>query len=111
MKEQWCKLEDRDSAAEAIRRMGEDDLRYLNRLIVDRLKLLAQARSTTLLSRFGVGDRVGFQARSGDRKTGVIIKLNKRTATIRLDDGEEWNIHPEYLFSAGAGTGGMERRG
>jgi hypothetical protein len=35
------KLEDRDGGAEAIRRLGEEDLLYLNHLIVERLKLIA----------------------------------------------------------------------
>jgi len=49
-------LVDRMAAVEAIRRMNEEDLRFLNRLIVERLKFIAQARSTTLLARFSVGD-------------------------------------------------------
>ncbi|MEK6608147.1 MAG: hypothetical protein AABZ30_10835 [Myxococcota bacterium] len=91
------KLENREDVAEAIRRLGEDDLRYLNRLIVERLKLISQAHSTTLLARFGVGDRVGFLAPSGERKVGVILKLNKKTASIRTDDGHHWNVHPGFL--------------
>ena len=55
-------LVDRAGAAEAIRRMGEEDLRYLNRLIVERLKLIHQARSTAMLAHFSVGDRVSFQS-------------------------------------------------
>ena len=51
-------LTDRVGAAEAIRRMSEEDLRFLNRLIVERLKLIHQARSTAMLAHFGVGDRV-----------------------------------------------------
>ena len=55
-------LANRAAAVEAIRRMNEEDLRFLNRLIVERLKLIAQARSTTMLARFSVGDRVSFQS-------------------------------------------------
>ncbi len=35
-------LVDRAAAVEAIRRMNEEDLHFLNRLIVDRLKLSAK---------------------------------------------------------------------
>ena len=90
-------LADRESAVAAIRRMNEDDLRFLNRLIVERLKLLAQARSTSMLSRFSVGDRVSFPGASGEQKHGVIIRLNKKTATIATDDGQQWNVHPTFL--------------
>jgi hypothetical protein len=96
-------LVDRMAAVEAIRRMNEDDLRFLNRLIVERLKLIGQARSTTMLARFNVGDRVSFQSSSGERKVGVIIRLNKKTASIATDDGQHWNVHPGFLTSIGPG--------
>ena len=100
MADRWYKLENREGAAEAIRQMGEEDLRYLNRLIAERLKLISQARSTVLLARFSVGDRVGFQTSTGERKTGVILKLNKKTVTIRTDDEQRWNVYPGFLTPA-----------
>jgi hypothetical protein len=96
-------LVDRAAAAETIRRMNEDDLRFLNRLIVERLKLMHQARSTAMLARFSVGDRVSFQSTSGERKVGVIIRLNKKTASIATDDGQQWNVHPGFLPPVGPG--------
>lgn len=90
-------LFDRAAAAEAVRRMNEDELRWLNRLIVDRLNLIHQARSTAMLSQLAVGDRVHFRCSDGGCKTGVILRLNKKTASIRTDDGQRWNVHPAYL--------------
>jgi hypothetical protein len=95
-------LVDRAGAADAIRRMSEEDLRFLNRLIVERLKLIHQARSTAMLAHFGVDDRVSFLSSTGEYKTGVIVRLNKKTAGIRTDDGQQWNVHPAYLSPAGA---------
>ena len=100
MTDKWCKLEDREGAAEAIRRMGEEDLRFLNRLIVDRLKLFAQARSTALMARFSVGDSVSFRAPNGQEKTGIIFKLNKKTVSVRTHDGQLWNVGPVFLTPA-----------
>ena len=97
---EWWTLEDREGAAKAIRQMGAEDLRYLNRLIVDRLKLIAQAHSTALMARFSVGDRVGFPTPTGERKTGVVLKLNKKTATVHTDDGQRWNVAPGLLSPA-----------
>ena len=77
--------------------MSEDDLRFLNRLIVERLKLIGQARSTAMLSHFSVGDRVSFPSTTGERKAGVIVRLNKKTASIATDDGQQWNVHPGFL--------------
>jgi hypothetical protein len=100
---------DRAAAMEAIRHMNEEELRFLNRLIVERLKLIGQARSTAMLARFSVGDRVGFPSTSGERKIGVIIRLNKKTASIATDDGQQWNVHPGFL--APVGPGDIEPRG
>ncbi len=65
MKPGSVKIVDRVSAVEAIKRMNEEDLLFLNRLIVERLKLISQARATTLMTSFTRGDRVGFQAPDG----------------------------------------------
>jgi hypothetical protein len=94
------KLAGRAEAAAVIRQLGHDDLLFLNRLIVERLKLLSQAHSTTLLARFGVGDRVSFQSPSGDRKTGQVVRLNKKSASIQTDDGQQWKVHPGFLTHA-----------
>ena len=103
------KLVDRAGAAEAIRHMNEDDLHFLNRLIVERLKLIGQARSTVMLAHFSVGDRVSFQSHSGERKIGVIVRLNKKTASIATDEGQQWNVHPGFLTRIGPGD--IEPRG
>ncbi len=94
---------DRAAAVEAVQRMSEDELLFLNRLIVQRLKFLGQARSMVMMARFSVGDRVGFQTRSGQRKLGLVVRLNKKTASVVTDDGQQWNVHPGLLTSAGAG--------
>jgi len=94
-------LKDRNTAAEAIRHLGEEDLRFLNRLIVERLKLIAQARSTALMSRFNIGDQVGFQSPSGEWKNGVVQKLNKKTVTILTEKGHRWNVSPGFLSLVG----------
>ena len=94
-------LKDRNAAAEAVRHLGEEDLRFLNRLIVERLKLIAQARSTALMSLFNIGDRVGFRSSSGEWKSGIIEKLNKKTISILTDKGHRWNVSPGLLSPVG----------
>jgi hypothetical protein len=93
-------LKDRNATAEAIRHLGEEDLRFLNRLIVERLKLIAQARSTALMARFNIGDRVGFQVPSGEWKNGIVQRLHKETVAILTDDGHHWNVSPGFLSPA-----------
>ena len=102
MADKWYKLADRTEVAEAIRHLNEEELRFLNRLIVERLKLISQARSTVMLAHFSVGNRVSFTTAAGERKTGVIVRLNKKTASVATDDGQHWNVHPGFLAAGGA---------
>ena len=97
MKPGSVRIVDRVSAVEAIKRLNEDDLHFLNRLIVERLNLLTQARSTSLMADFTRGDRVGFQAPDGRMLAGVVIRLNKKTVSIATDDGHQWNVAPGLL--------------
>jgi hypothetical protein len=97
MKPGGVKIVDRVSAVEAIRQLGEDDLRFLNRLIVERLKLLSQAKSTSLMASFGIGDRVCFQAPDGRGLQGVVMRLNKKTVSVDAEDGHRWNVAPGFL--------------
>ncbi|MCE5242339.1 MAG: hypothetical protein ABFD98_20275 [Syntrophobacteraceae bacterium] len=97
MKPGSVKIIDRVSAVEAIKRLNEEDLRFLNRLIVERLKLISQARATTLMTSFTKGDRVGFQASDGRMLEGIVLRLNKKTVSVITDDGHQWNVSPGLL--------------
>ncbi|SDX49036.1 hypothetical protein [Nitrosomonas halophila] len=58
-----------------IKRLNEEDLLFLNRLNVERLKLISQVRATTLITRFTQGDRVGLQAPDGQMREGMVRRL------------------------------------
>ena len=94
-------LATREEIANAIRQLDEHDLRYLNRMIVERFKLISQARSTAMLSNFNVGDRVSFSSSAGEKLSGVIIRINKKTVSIVTNEGVQWNVHPSFLTSEG----------
>lgn len=97
MKPGSVKIIDRVSAVEAIKRLNEEDLLFLNRLIVERLKLISQAKSTRLMASFTKGDRVGFQAPDGRKLEGIVLRLNKKTVSVATDDGHQWNVAPGLL--------------
>lgn len=90
-------LLDRQAFVEALRHMGEEDLRFLNSMVVERLRLLAQAKSTVQLAQFAQGDRVGFTLDTGELKRGVIVRLNRKTASIVTDDRQNWKVSPALL--------------
>ena len=74
---------DRVSAVEAI-----------NRLIVERLKLISKARATALTTKFTRDHRAGFQAPDGRMLEGIVLRLNKKTISTTTDDGHRWNVAP-----------------
>jgi putative flippase GtrA len=97
MKSGSVKIFDRVSAVEAIKQLDEEDLLFLNRLIVERLKLISQARSTSLMASFTKGDRVTFQAPDGRALEGIVLRLNKKTISVATDNGHQWNVAPGLL--------------
>lgn len=88
---------DRASAVEAIKRLSEEDLRFLNGLIVERLKLINQLRHTSEMIKFTRGDRVGFRTRDGIAYEGHVLQLNKKTIAVLTDDGRQWKVSPGLL--------------
>lgn len=93
-------LLDRELFVQALRHMGQEDLLFLNRMVVERLTLLAQARSTVQLAKFAQGDRVEFTTQDGIVKHGVVLRLNKKTASLRTDDAQNWKVSPALLRKA-----------
>lgn len=86
-----------------IKSLGRDDLIYLNSLIIERLKLLSQMTSSEAMSRFNLGERVKFTGNDGKILKGTIVRLNKKTVSIKTDNGHHWNVAPQLLKEAGNG--------
>lgn len=107
MKAGSVKIVDRVSAVEAIKRLGEDDLLFLNQLIVERLKLISQARSTSQMAAFGIGDLVSFRSPNGHIIEGIVQRLNKKTVSVDTGDGHRWNVAPSLLRLIKVGGAGL----
>lgn len=84
---------------ELILKLNEEQLRLINRKIVERLKLIHRAKSSVSLARFNLGDRVYF-IYEGRKMLGTITKLNQKSASIKLDDGRQWLVSPGLLTKA-----------
>ena len=77
--------------------MGEYDLLFLNRMVIERLNLLAQARSIVQLAQSAVGDRVEFTANDDSIQRTTVLRLNKKTASLLTDDAQNWKVSPALL--------------
>lgn len=76
--------------------LGEEQLRLLNGLVVERLKLLHKARDLCSLAQFQPMDRAFF-LHDGRRIVGTITRLNRRTVSLVADDGRHWKVSPDFL--------------
>src|SRR3972149_5698336 len=45
-----------------------------------------------------VGDAVGYRSRTQRKVYGVVVKLNRKTATVRLATGQQWTVSYSLLF-------------
>ena len=80
-----------------IDKLTEAELIDLNHRIVERLRLLNQARAHIQMLEFKIGDRVTFQPEGRVPVEGMLTRYNKRTVTIITDDGRQWNVSPSFL--------------
>jgi len=75
----------------------EEELTHLNRLIVERLRLMRQIRAHQAMTNFRIGQRVEFIAGGGRRITGTLTRYNRKSVTVIAEDGTQWNVDPNLL--------------
>ena len=85
-----------DKIRELLTLLTEMDLRSINELVVNRLKLIEKTNSILELSNFCIGDTVYFN-RDDDMVVGVVKRLNQKTISIETDGGEQWNVSSRLL--------------
>lgn len=94
------------TAMQTINSLGMEDLRFLNRLIVDRMRAIVNNSRKSVMGNFQPGNRVRFIASSGETKTGTVIRINQKTISVAVDgDQGWWKVSPELLKHIGASSG------
>ena len=84
--------------------LNETELLDLNRRIVARLRFLAQMRAHTEMLDFRIGERVTLQPEGRSPVTGMVTRYNKKTVTIITEEGQQWNVSPQFLRKVEAGA-------
>ena len=80
-----------------IDRLTAADLIDLNNRIVERLRFLNQMRAHGEMLEFKIGDRVSFQPQGRPAVIGMLTRYNRKTVTVITDDGQRWNVSPQFL--------------
>ncbi len=75
----------------------EEELVHLNRLVVERLRLMRQVRDHQAMIQFRVGQRVSFAMANGRVVRGVLTKYNRKSVGVLTDQGESWTVAPGLL--------------
>ena len=79
-----------------IPKLNEEQLRLLNRIIVEKLKLLSRAHHLKEMAKYNIGDIVSFKHHD-KKKVGKIIRLHQKTVSIITENNERWNVAPSLL--------------
>ena len=80
--------------------LTESELIDLNHRIVARLQFLRQFAAHATMLEFRIGERVTFHPDGRPPVTGVITRYNKKTVSIITDQGQRWNVAPNFLERA-----------
>ena len=79
-----------------IENLNEGQLHALNHLVVEQLRLVHHVRTLDAMRSFHVTDRVWF-THNEKYYEGTITRLNQKTVSVTLDDGNRWNVSPGVL--------------
>lgn len=78
-------------------KFSEAELMELNHQIVERLRLMRQVRRYEQMAALDSGEPVSFTTDSGKIITGVVVRFNHKTVTVRTEDGLSWRVSPSLL--------------
>lgn len=74
------------------------ELTVLNKMVVQRIRLMHKANTVVSLASFNIGDRVTWWGSDGVQRTGIIIRINQKTVSVKVsDEGFYWNVSPQLL--------------
>jgi len=83
-----------------IDQLTESELIDLNHRIVARLQFLRQLAAHSTMLEFRIGERVTFHPDGRPSVTGMITRYNKKTVSIVTEEGQRWNVAPNFLERA-----------
>ena len=73
------------------------ELTVLNNMVVERIRLMQKAEALIWMSKFHVGDRVSWMGRDGTTHSGILVRLNQKTVSVKTGDEGQWNVSPQLL--------------
>lgn len=76
--------------------LSDDEIYELYRQLAEKVRQIREYAERISLNSFQPLERVYFH-KNRRHIEGVVIQINRRTASILTDDGERWTVSPQYL--------------
>lgn len=73
------------------------DLSILNEMVVNRMNLIRKAGTLMYMSKLHIGDRVSWIGNDSVKRTGIVIRLNQKTVSVKIGNEGYWNVSPQLL--------------
>lgn len=80
-----------------LKELSEHELIILNKMVVERIRLMHKAGALISMSKLNIGDRVSWVGSDGIVRTGIIIRLNNKTASVKVGAEGYWKVSPQLL--------------
>lgn len=80
-----------------IKELNIDELILLNKMVVERIKILSQVETSNAMQKYNIGEWVKFEDNNNRLIEGKIIKINKKTISILTRENIKWNVHPTFI--------------
>ena len=80
-----------------LQNLSMPELTILNKMVVERIRIIHKAGALVSMSKLNVGDRVSWDGSDGIVRFGIIIRLNHKTASVKIGEEGHWNVSPQLL--------------
>ena len=74
-----------------------EELMELHWKILKRIQKLRKMKLYEDLQKFDVGDKVSFKGKREDIITGIVVRINQKSLTIKTDQGTTWYVAPALV--------------
>lgn len=86
-----------DKIIRMVESLDPDQLHALYNVVAARLNLVHRMHALHAMQNFSFMDRVSF-TNNGQYYEGIVTRLNQKTITVTLDNGNRWNVSPGSLI-------------
>ena len=80
-----------------LQNLSMPELTILSKMVVERIRIIYKAGALVSMAKFNVGDRVSWDGSDGIVRIGIIMRLNHKTASIKIDNEGHLNVSPQLL--------------